>query len=204
MKTAGLVRAETLHGRCKEVPYTYASPKLGMTWMSMKSVACVLAMSVVLVACKKPADASATPEATAQTTAAAQAHEQPAAHEDTAEEGGSDTPQAMTERDGLNVAMAMLAAVEQCGLSTPAENAVALEKMAQEGAKKGLSTVGIQAQYQVVLAGIKAAALKDPAKAEASCTQLRAMRDPETIKKMEKAAAELEKLAKQMEAKPAG
>lgn len=177
--------------------------------MSMKSAALALAIGLVLIACKQPADAAANtaetaPEAAATATVQS-VSEQSVADEDSADEEMDDAPQAMTEQDGIKIALSMMAAVEQCGLSTPAESAASLAKIKQEAAKSGVSTAGIDAQYTLIAAQVKAGALQDPTRMKESCAQLRAMRpDPEELKKMQEAVKELEKTVTKMEAEQAG
>lgn len=170
----------------------------------MHSSKMTLALCVAMLlatGCKQEAPAQ---EAAAANAGKAIAEPSAAAGAAGTDEDMADAPQAMTEQDGIRIALSMLAAVEQCGLSTPAESAASLAKIKLEAAKKGVSTTGIDAQYKLLSAQVKAGALANPAKLEESCTQLRAMHDPAQVKKMQEAAAAAEKWAAEMEAKAAG
>lgn len=154
----------------------------------IKILGAIAVTSALLAGCSKPA----------ADTGAEQPAGETAPDADEAATAGDDTPLEPSKQDMVKFAAVMAAAVEACGLSTPEQSQQGLQALKDKMAEEGGSPAQVERIYRATFDDAKAKAATDPAKLERDCEGLRKMGDPETIRKMEEAAKELEAKASAM------
>lgn len=156
----------------------------------------VLTLAALAAGCNRPAEptapaAAATPDATAAVAEPAG----PNGATDAGMDHDGPGPLAYTGAPGtiddttlVRMAAAMSAAVEQCGLGTRAQSAEGLAKIKADLATKGANPAQVEREFWATYeAGIAASRVVPPEQMKTQCEQLRAMGDPEQIRKMQQA-----------------
>lgn len=165
----------------------------------------ILAAAIALAACNASTSSSepatvAQPEA--DTATALEAQDPAAASPEPA------TPLEITSveqlqdpRTMVQMAASMSAMVEACGLGKPADRGQTIANLKRELGPKGMGAAQVEREFNATLTAVQAEATKiDPARMQRDCDGLRQLTDPETVRKLEQAAAEMEAWAKKMEA----
>lgn len=156
----------------------------------------VLTLAALAAGCNRPAEPTAPATATIpDATAAVAEPAEPADATEADTDQGGQGPLAHTGAPGtldnttlVRMAAAMSAAVEQCGLATRAQSAEGLSKIKAELATKGANPAQVEREFWSIYdASIAAGRVAPPAQMKVQCEQLRAMGDPEQIRKMQQA-----------------
>ncbi|MGY0505801.1 hypothetical protein [Luteimonas sp. e5] len=150
----------------------------------------LLLSPLMLMACQQADSAPAVNPVAAAAEAPAVA--QTPGAQDTTDPADTEVALPPQAREMVKLAAAMTAMTEFCGLAKSGETDAALESLKREATTQGGSAAEVEQVYRGSLEEAKARASRDPAKAQKSCAQMRQLGDPDQIKKLQQAAAELE------------
>lgn len=165
----------------------------------------ILAAAIALAACNannESNDSTASAQPEASTIAADEVHDQAApSSEPSAPLEINSLEQLQDPRTVVQLAASMSAMAEACGVGKPADRSQTVANLQRELGPKGMGAAQVEREFNATLTAMQAEAAKiDPARMQRDCEGLRQLTDPETVRKMEQAAAEMEAWAKKMEA----